>query len=433
MNIDDEPGENQKTNSTNFSGFIIIFFGQMISLFGSSIVQFAMSWYLAEETGSEVILSLATFCGLLPMVIISPFAGVITDRFSRKWIMIISDLVTAIATFIIILVFILGVGVIWQILVLLAVRGIAQGFQFPAFISIRTTMVPQKTISKVNALNSLLRSLIFISSPAVGAYATKLFSIEEILWLDIFTFIPAAVILLLVKIPKLGTEVKNIRDISFKKDLLESVKYLKTSKLTSSIVLIALLNIFLAPLLSLLPLFVIEKHFGGVDQYGLLQIFLQVGIFSGGIIMMLWKGYKPRFKSLIIYAIFSGICLLILGILPSGVFWSLYMTATLLGLMITFSDTQFFSVLQIVIPKEIQGRIFSTIFALLKALLPIALIVWGFLAERIGLTVVFIVSPILGLIFSSIILSTTSVLKLDKIHFKEIDKEESNENNLAKS
>ncbi len=423
MNIDEESLEHRDKNTTNFSGFMLIFSGQIISLFGSSIVQFAISWYLAKETGSEIILSLATFCGLLPMVIIAPFAGVITDRFSRKWVLIITDMMTAIATFFIILLFIFGIGDIWQILVLLAIRGIAQGFQFPASLSIQSTMVTQNKLSRVNAFNSILSSLIYIASPAIGAYATEFFSIEQILWLDVFTFIPAAVILFLVNIPKLESEVKNIQEVSFKKDFLESFNYLKSSKIISIIFLFALVNIFINPLFSLLPLFIIEKHSGDVLQYGLLQIFFQVGIFSGGIIMMLWKGYKPRFKSVIISATFLGLGMLILGIIPMGIFWAIYLIASVLGLTISFIDTQILSVLQIVIPKETQGRIFSTTFVFIKVLLPIALIGWGFLAENIGLTIVFIAAPIISLVISFIILLTTSVLELDKIHFKEIDKE----------
>ena len=357
------------------------------------------------------------------MVIIAPFAGVITDRFSRKWVLIITDMMTAIATFFIILLFIFGIGDIWQILVLLAIRGIAQGFQFPASLSIQSTMVPQNKLSRVNAFNSILSSLIYIASPAIGAYATEFFSIEQILWLDVFTFIPAAVILFLVNIPKLESEVKNIQEVSFKKDFLESFNYLKSSKIISIIFLFALVNIFINPLFSLLPLFIIEKHSGDVLQYGLLQIFFQVGIFSGGIIMMLWKGYKPRFKSVIISATFLGLGMLILGIIPMGIFWAIYLIASVLGLTISFIDTQILSVLQIVIPKETQGRIFSTTFVFIKVLLPIALIGWGFLAENIGLTIVFIAAPIISLVISFIILLTTSVLELDKIHFKEIDKE----------
>jgi len=144
--------------------------------------------------------------------------------------MIISDTVTAIATLILILLFIFGVGDIWQILLLLAVRGIAQGFQFPASLSIQSTMVPQNNLSKINALNSIKNSLIFIASPAIGAYATEFFTIEQIFWLDVFTFIPAAIILFLVKIPKLESEVKNIQEFSFKKDFIDTIFLFPTNR-----------------------------------------------------------------------------------------------------------------------------------------------------------------------------------------------------------
>jgi DHA3 family macrolide efflux protein-like MFS transporter len=79
MNFNDE----QKTDY-NFKGYMALFSSQAFSLLGSSIVSFVIIWYLTIETGSALVLSIATIVGLVPMIVIAPFAGVLTDRLNRK-------------------------------------------------------------------------------------------------------------------------------------------------------------------------------------------------------------------------------------------------------------------------------------------------------------------------------------------------------------
>ena len=85
-------------DTTNLRGYILIWVGQLVSILGSGIVQFAIIWWLTEKTGSTFVLALATFVGLVPMVIIGPFSGVLADRWNRKKIMLTTDFLQAIAT-----------------------------------------------------------------------------------------------------------------------------------------------------------------------------------------------------------------------------------------------------------------------------------------------------------------------------------------------
>src|SRR5829696_4120350 len=71
--------------------FFTIWSGQALSLFGSALVQFALIWWLTEKSGSATVLALATLVGMLPQIVLGPFAGALVDRWNRRVIMIMAD------------------------------------------------------------------------------------------------------------------------------------------------------------------------------------------------------------------------------------------------------------------------------------------------------------------------------------------------------
>ncbi|HCF51072.1 MAG TPA: MFS transporter, partial [Syntrophomonas sp.] len=105
---------------------------QNISLFGSMLVQYAITWYITLQTQSGVMMTVAIICGFVPTFFISPFAGVWADRYNRKLLIIASDSLTAITTLILAILFIMGHGSIWLLFVASAIRSIGTGIQTPA-------------------------------------------------------------------------------------------------------------------------------------------------------------------------------------------------------------------------------------------------------------------------------------------------------------
>ena len=95
--------------------FFTLWAGQAISLFGSQIVQFAIIWWLTQETGSATILAAASLVGLLPQVILGPFVGVLVDRWSRRWTMFVADTVVAVASIVLAYFFWAGTVQIWHL------------------------------------------------------------------------------------------------------------------------------------------------------------------------------------------------------------------------------------------------------------------------------------------------------------------------------
>ena len=246
-NVTEEP-----ISKKTFGGFLWLFFTQYISLIGSQLVSFSVIWYLTQETESSFILSMATMANMIPIILVGPFAGVIADRRSKNRILLISDAAQAIATLALILLFFFGLFQIWQILVLMAIRGTCQGFQLPAVASLNSLMVPQKHIQKINAIDRILMSILAIVTPIVGAIIYDLLPINQIYWLDVVSFIPTAIVLLIVKIPKVKSEKEE--KLHFLEDFKSSIQYMKDAKLFSPFILFSVANFFVVPLFSLIPL-----------------------------------------------------------------------------------------------------------------------------------------------------------------------------------
>ena len=93
--------------SSTFRDFLILWGGQFVSLFGSSIVGFALSWWITLEYANETLLSLTVFANIAPVVLLSPIAGVLADRFNKKMIIGIADALQAVLTLIMIILFII--------------------------------------------------------------------------------------------------------------------------------------------------------------------------------------------------------------------------------------------------------------------------------------------------------------------------------------
>ena len=112
--------------------FAVIWSGQLASILSSSVVAFAIIFWVSLETGSAQVLALAAIAGMLPQSLLGPLVGVYVDRWDRKWTMILADSFIALCTLLLAVLFWLGVARMWHIYVLLACRSIGSAFHTPA-------------------------------------------------------------------------------------------------------------------------------------------------------------------------------------------------------------------------------------------------------------------------------------------------------------
>lgn len=368
-----------QAGQVTFRSYLFFWSGQLVSLLGSSVAQFVIIWWITLETGSALYLSIASFLGLVPMIILTPFAGVLVDRWNRKALIGIADFLQALVTVVLIFLFWLSSVSIWQVLVLLTVRGVFQAFHSPAVSAIVPLMVPKAKLSRINGLNYLFTGAVTLIGPVVAALLLTFWKIHQILWIDAITFIVAVIPLLLITIPSVR---KKQDKSSFKKDLGEGLAFIKNGRgFLPLLILATVLNFLLTPLSTLLPYYVKFDHFGEAPDLAVVMAFFQGGILAGGLLMSVMKGFKKKMVAIMssIYIIFLGYALVALT--PTGLFLFMAIGGLIMAFCVPVANVSIQTIIQTVVPMKMQGRVNSVTMALASAATPAGMILSGVIVE----------------------------------------------------
>jgi len=404
---------------------------------GSLVVQFAITWWITEITRNALFLSIGTFLYFLPMVLLTPIAGVLADRMSRKKLIIVADSFQALVTVWIIGIFYFSNPIQNPLAVILinSLRGICQAFHMPTVSAIIPTMVPKDKLSRINGVGFLFTSLIQLVGPMFGATLMAISgnALEVVLWLDVFTFSIAVIPLLLIKIPNVRVLIENnkgINDTSFLEEFKEGIKIIKLIPgLMILLFLDMLINFLVAPINVLLPLFILEEHSGTVFSLAILMLFLNGGMILGGVITSLKKEWKHKIR---VY--FSGMFIVmglisIMGLAPSGFLILLWIGMAPVGLILPFLNTIYMTIIQTTVPPDKMGRVSSVNQSISSAMFPIGILAAGPLAVAIGIRSIFLFSSIFGVIIVFLTWRFTKIRHVDYDNFELITEKINNINN----
>ncbi|MDO4542597.1 MAG: MFS transporter, partial [Bacillota bacterium] len=253
---------------------------QAITMLGSSLVQYAIMWYIILDTTSGAMMTLYVIAGFLPHVLVSPIAGVLADRFDRKKIIISADLSIAGVTLILALVFLSGYKPYWLLFLASLLRSVGSGIQTPAVSAILPDIVPEEKLMRVGGINSSIQSLIFILAPACGGILLSIADLTAALFTDLFTAIIGVGVLLGISIP--FDKTRNIdKKNNYWRDLIDGLKYVRKHQFIGFILIFyALFCVFISPISFLSPIF-IARNFGGE----VLHLTLQEVVFSSGSVL----------------------------------------------------------------------------------------------------------------------------------------------------
>lgn len=342
------------------------------------MVQFVIIWWVTIVTPKDLVpsyLTAASIAGFAPMILVIPFAGVLVDRLNRKSLIGVVDLLQALATVVLILLFWSGMASFWYVLVILAFRSVCQAFHSPAVTAIVPLMVPRGKLGRINGLSYLLTGVITLLGPAVAGVLLVFMSVDQVLWVDPATFAVAIVPLLLIKIPSVRmSEQKS----SFRKDFVEGLSFIRRKRGLLPVVMLAtLLNFLFMPLMVLMSYFVKYDHLGGVGEYAFIMIVLQVGMFAGGLLMTVMSDIKRKMAviAVSILAAYAGYALTALT--PTGWFWFMAVGVFILDFCIAPANVLLRTILQVAIPAEMQGRVNSVLTSLASAASPFGMILAG--------------------------------------------------------
>lgn len=377
--------------------FAFIWAGQLISILTSAIVGYAIIFWLSIETGSAETLAIAAMAALLPQSVLGLFTGVFVDRWNRKLIMILSDSFIALATLILVFLFYFGQVEVWQIYMLAAARSVGSAFHMPAMQASIPLIAPESQLLRIAGINQMIHSVSAIAGPAIGALLITLFDMSYVLMFDIFGALFAIGALLLVHIPDPVKDTNGKTPHVFR-EIKEGLHEIYVQRGLFLLFISSVISTFvIMPIAVLFPLMTLNHFGGGVIQMSIVEIFWGSGMLAGGALIGIIKHNLN--KALLInymYMVF-GLTFFLSGLLPSdGFIWFVVLTA-IGGVSSSIYNSSFISLIQIKINPAMLGRVFSTYSSLTMFPAMIGLLATGFIADKIGLALAFIICGIVNL------------------------------------
>lgn len=404
--------------------------GQFLSGITSMIVQYAIIWYLTKETGSATILSFATLLGMIPMVLLSPFAGPLVDRWDKKRLLILTDIIVALFAMVLVVVgTISDTFPLWLVFVSLFIRAIAQTFQMPTIQSILPTMVPEEELTRINGQLGMVQSANFIIAPAIGAFLFTVIPINWLILLDVLGAVFGVGLLVFVTIPKVISQGETIHLLT---DTKFGVKKLYENKSLWHIMLNgAVFTLLFMPAASLYPLMTMGYFGQNVGQAGLVEVVYSVGMLAGGAVIGFFGKWKDRMKPIFMAYVVVGTTIGASGLLPGttqGFFYFLLLNAGA-GFATPYFNTLLMAIIQQSYEPNVLGRVLGVFNSLMTLPGPIGLIFAGPLTDKIGVEKMFLIAGI-GTLLCGIVLFLTPVARnYDKELQKKLVKEHREQEN----
>ena len=401
---------------SSFRSYLFFWTGQLISIMGSTIVSFCLTWWFTDITQNAIALSIRSISWLIPFVLASLIGGVVADKFNRKNVIFIVDSLQAFSTFVLYLLFIFNIMEYWMLYFFGAFRAVCQAFHMPAQGAIIPTMVPKDKLSRINSINFLFTGFIQIVGPMIGGTVMLFLTIEQALWIDIITYAIAIIPLLLIKIPSVIKEGESHKPGPFLKELILGFKsLLKVPGLLVLIILAMLCNFFMQPIGTLLPYYVKVLHKGTVVNFALMSASFNIGILIGGIITSVKKKWKHKIPIITLAIITHGVVYALFSFVPYQYFYLMMLYSAIRGFTMPFINALYFTILQTSVSHDKLGRIVSIDNALSFVSMPLGAMLAGPLAEMYGINFLFYVSAGLYIMTTVSIYLLTNIRQLDSI------------------
>lgn len=375
--------------------YYTILAGQAVSQVGSSAVQFALIWYLAQETASPAAMGLAGLAAFLPGALLSPAAGIVADRHNRKRVCIAADLAAGIMA----TAFALAMGA-WGIsavavIALLAARAAATSFQAPAMQAMVPQIVPAESLVEAGGMSQAISSASYVLGPVVGGLLFAAFPLPVILVTDLVGALVAAIALGVVPVsdhraegerPKLHP-VRELRD--------GLAVFWEDRVLTQVIVSSLVFMVFFMPLSSFYPLMTSDFFGLGAFEGSLVEMSWALGMLVAGIAVAK-ANIKDEVRASFLATVALGATCIASGLLPQS-FGGWVAFAVLCGAMgatATCYDVPIVAYMQKSIAPEKLGRAFSAFQIVSMVSTPIGLAIASPVAEALGVNAWFGISGV---------------------------------------
>jgi len=366
--------------------FFTIWAGQAFSLIGSSLVQFALVWWLTLQTGSATVLATAGLVGTLPEVLLGPLAGACVDRWNRRLVLVLADGIVAAVSAGLALLAWGGYLAVWHIYVAMVIRSIGGAFHWPAMQASTALMVPKEKLTRVAALNQSMHGALRIISPPLGALLVGALPLHGVMAFDVGTAALAIIPLAFIAIPQPARRGTATTVADLLSDMRAGLMYAWRWPAIMGVIAIGMvINLFFNPSFALLPL-LITRHMGGEAMgLGAANSAYGIGVVAGGVALGIWGGLRKDVHTALLGVAGQGLGLLIVGVSPDGALWVVVAGMFVTGVMNVMTNGPLNGLLQRMVAPEMHGRIFTVVSSGCGAMAPLGLALAGPITDAVGL------------------------------------------------
>lgn len=368
--------------------FFLLWQGQLVSRLGVNIYGIAMVLFLKEVTQSATLMGIMWMLTGLPMVILGPFAGTIADRYSRRKILIFSDLINGLVVSLYAL-YLFNVSTtssvaIVGIYIVAILLGITGAFYNPAVSASIPDIVPRSKIIGANSLGQISLQVTTFIGQAVGAWLYKVSGAAVVCMINAVGYFYSGVSKSFMKIPQKFPDKKNTlkeRFEDFKTDLIAGFQFVwKNKGLRLMIYVAAITNFFTTPILPLLPFYVVDVLQMSEEWFGVFVGITGIGaLFGYAFAAVIKLPPKVRGSLIIVFIILMSIGYGVLGFVRLPL--AALILAFLGGFMNGYIAVNIAVTLQLTTPTEIRGRVMAVLTTLIGSLTPIGMGVGGYLGD----------------------------------------------------
>jgi len=360
--------------------FTIIWAGQLASTLGSGLTSFALGVWVYESTGSTTLFSINMLLWVLPGILFSPLAGVITDRWDRRLVMIFSDTGAGLASIFVILVLISGNLEVWHVYLATFLNSAFSVFQWPAYSAATSLLVPKQQLGRAGGMTQIGDAISHLATPVIagGLYVTV--GLNWILAIDVFSYLVAVSTLAAVHFPAPEKTAEGQKGKgSFWQEAIFGWRYIRQRKgLFGLLTVFASMNFLISSVYLLITPMILDMS--SPATLGVVDSIAGAGMLAGTLVMSIWGGPKRRIFGIIAAEMVAGFSSLVMGIRPSIPLISVAAFGVMFGMPISNANSQ--AIWQTKVAQDIQGRVFSIRRMIAMSMEPLAFALSGLLAER---------------------------------------------------
>ena len=362
--------------------FLLLWLTQSFSALGSAMTAYALVIWSYEQKGSALGTSLLMVCSYAPYVILSVFAGAISDRWNKKRIMLICDSVAALGTVTVFVLYRTGTLVLWHLYALNALNGFMNTVQQPASEVAVTRITPKRYYQKIGGMRYFSNAVNSILTPVIATAFLAFAGLEVVLWFDLGTFAVAFITLLLFILVPEGTEEAS-KPTSFFNSASQGITWLRQNRgIFNLILFLSFINLTASMYQAAFPAMLLSRNGGSRQALGIVNATAGITMLAGSILASFLRQPRSRVRvicnTLLFSMSFENFLLAFGRTVPVWCF------GEFLGwIFIPLMNANLDAVLRTSIPIELQGRVYSARNTLQFFMIPVGYFLGGFLVDTV--------------------------------------------------